>query len=76
MTARAFGAYSIAKPAPPPPTTSVAAITKNSAEGVIGEEFDSHLSKRSFLFPSEPFQHRRLPLSIQYLACNTVEKLA
>lgn len=45
----AFGAYSLANPTPPPPTTFIAALTKNSAEAVVGEEFDSHLSKRSLL---------------------------
>lgn len=43
----AFGAYSIANPTPPPPTTLVAALKRNSAEAVIGEEFDSHLNKRT-----------------------------
>jgi putative salt-induced outer membrane protein len=45
----AFGAYSIANPTPPPATMNIAALTQNSAEGVIGEEFDSHLSKRTTL---------------------------
>lgn len=45
----AFGAYSIANPTPPPPLTFIPAVTKNSAEAIIGEEFDSHLSKRSTL---------------------------
>lgn len=45
----AFGAYSYANPAPPPALISVAAATQNSAEAVVGEEFDSHLSKRTML---------------------------
>jgi len=45
----AFGAYSYTNPAPPPALIAVAAYTQNSAEGVIGEEFDSHLSKRTLL---------------------------
>lgn len=44
-----FGAYSLTNPTPPPPTTPVAAITQNSAEALIGQEFDSKLSKRSTL---------------------------
>ncbi len=45
----AFGAYSYTNPAPPPALLDVAAVTQNSAEAVIGEEFDSHLSKRTML---------------------------
>lgn len=45
----AFGAYSYANPVPPPATIAVAAVTQNSAEAVIGQEFDSHLSKRTML---------------------------
>jgi putative salt-induced outer membrane protein len=45
----AFGAYSYANPTPPPALLDVAAITQNSAEVVLGEEFDSHLSKRTLL---------------------------
>jgi putative salt-induced outer membrane protein len=45
----AFGAYSYTNPTPPPALLDVAAITQNSAEAVIGEEFDSHLSKRTTL---------------------------
>ncbi len=45
----AFGAYSYANPTPPPALIDVAAVTQNSAEAVIGEEFDSHLSKRTML---------------------------
>lgn len=44
-----FGAYVLTNPTPPPPTTPVAAMTQDSAEGLIGEEFDSKLSKRSTL---------------------------
>lgn len=43
----AFGGYSYINPTPPPPLNTVAAYDLNSGEGVIGEEFDSHLSKRS-----------------------------
>lgn len=43
----AFGAYTITNPAPPPPLTSVAAITEDSGEGLVGEEYDSKLSKRT-----------------------------
>jgi len=42
-----FSSYFITNPTPPPPLTFVPAITQNSAEAVVGEEFDSHLSKRS-----------------------------
>jgi len=45
----AFGAYTIANSAPPPPLLDIAASTQNSAEAVVGEEFDSHLSKRTLL---------------------------
>ena len=45
----AFSSYFITNPAPPPPLTFVPAITQNSAEALVGEEFDSHLSKRSTL---------------------------
>jgi len=44
-----FGAYSYANPTPPPALTDVAAITQNSAEAIFGEEFDSHLSKRTLV---------------------------
>src|ERR1700741_4627321 len=43
----AFGSYTTANPAPPPATIFVPAATQNSAEALVGEEFDSHLSKRS-----------------------------
>ena len=42
-----FSSYVLTNPTPPPPATTVAAITKNSAEALIGEEFDSKFSKRS-----------------------------
>jgi putative salt-induced outer membrane protein YdiY len=45
----AFSSYFIANPAPPPPLTFIPAIVQNSAEALVGEEFDSHLSKRSTL---------------------------
>lgn len=45
----AFGAYSYANPAPPPVLIDVAASSQGSAEAVIGETFNSHLSKRSLL---------------------------
>jgi putative salt-induced outer membrane protein YdiY len=41
-----FGSYSYVNTAPPPPTFSVVAYSLNSAEGVVGEEFDAHVSKR------------------------------
>jgi len=44
-----FGAYTLTNPTPPPATTPVAAATKNSAEVVIGEEFDKKFAKRSTL---------------------------
>jgi putative salt-induced outer membrane protein YdiY len=45
----AFNSYSYTNPAPPPPLLFVAAYNQNSAEGVVGEEFDSHLSSRTML---------------------------
>lgn len=45
----AFGSYSYTNPAPPPPLLFVAAYNQNSAEAVVGEEFDSHLSSRTML---------------------------
>jgi putative salt-induced outer membrane protein YdiY len=45
----AFSSYSITNPAPPPPLTFIPAIVQNSAEALVGEEFDSQLSKRSIL---------------------------
>jgi putative salt-induced outer membrane protein len=44
-----FGLYSYTNPAPPPATLTVLASDMNSAEAVVGEEFDAHLSKRSML---------------------------
>ena len=44
-----FGSYTIINPTPPPPLTTVAAFDQNSAEAVVGEEFDSHLSKRTMV---------------------------
>jgi len=44
-----FSSYFISNPAPPPPLTFVPSIVKNSAEALVGEEFASHLSKRSTL---------------------------
>jgi putative salt-induced outer membrane protein YdiY len=43
-----FGSYSYLNPAPPPPIIDVASYTLSSAEAVVGEEFDSHLSKRAY----------------------------
>lgn len=45
----AFGSYTYANPTPPPVLTPVSAYNLNSAEAVVGEEYDSHLSKRSML---------------------------
>ena len=45
----AFSSYFITNPAPPPPLTLIPALVQNSAEALVGEEFDSHLSKRSTL---------------------------
>jgi putative salt-induced outer membrane protein len=44
-----FGIYSYTNPAPPPAALTVLASDMNSAEAVVGEEFDTHLSKRSTL---------------------------
>jgi hypothetical protein len=44
-----FSAYTITNPTPPPPLTAVPALTKNSAEIMVGEEFDSKLNKRGLL---------------------------
>jgi len=44
-----FGTYTLTNPAPPPPLTTVPALVQNSAEAVLGEEFDSKLSKRTTL---------------------------
>jgi putative salt-induced outer membrane protein len=45
----AFGAYSYTNSATPPQVINVNTTTLNSAAAVFGEEFDSHLSKRSLL---------------------------
>jgi putative salt-induced outer membrane protein len=44
-----FSTYSYTNPAPPPPTLTVLGYSLNSAEAVVGEEFDMHISKRSLL---------------------------
>jgi putative salt-induced outer membrane protein len=44
-----FGSYSYVNTAPPPPIFSVASYTLNSAEAVVGEEFDTKMSKRMTL---------------------------
>jgi putative salt-induced outer membrane protein len=44
-----FGSYPITNPAPPPPLITIPSKVANSAEVVIGEEFDTKLSKRSSL---------------------------
>ncbi len=44
-----FGSYSYVNPLPPPPTLSVESYTLNSAEAVVGEEFDTKMSKRMTL---------------------------
>jgi putative salt-induced outer membrane protein YdiY len=45
----AFSTYTFTNPAPPPPLVAVAGYDQNSAEIVVGEEFDSHFSKRTTL---------------------------
>jgi putative salt-induced outer membrane protein len=42
-----FSSYIYTNPTPPPPLLAVAAYYQNSAEAVVGEEFDSHISKRT-----------------------------
>ncbi len=44
-----FGSYSIANPAPPPIFTTIPSSAQNSAEALVGEEFDTKLNKRSSL---------------------------
>jgi putative salt-induced outer membrane protein YdiY len=44
-----FGSYSLVNAAPPPPIILIPASVQNSAEAVIGEEFDAKLNKRSTL---------------------------
>jgi putative salt-induced outer membrane protein len=43
----AFSSYSYTNPTPPPPVLPVAAYYMNSAEALVGEEFDSNISKRT-----------------------------
>jgi len=42
-----FGTYTLTNPTPPPTLTTVPSSVQNSAEAVIGEEFDSKLSKKA-----------------------------
>jgi len=42
-----FGTYTLTNPTPPPPLTTIAASIQNSAEAIVGEEFDSKLNKRT-----------------------------
>ena len=44
-----FGSYSIANPAPPTIFTTIPSSAQNSAEALVGEEFDTKLNKRSSL---------------------------
>ena len=44
-----FGAYALTNATPPPPTIPVAAVTKNSLEVLIGQEFDKKFGKKSVL---------------------------
>ncbi|HEV2101161.1 MAG TPA: DUF481 domain-containing protein [Candidatus Acidoferrum sp.] len=44
-----FGAYNTTNPAPPPVLLLVPSSVQNSAEAVLGEEFDTKLSKRTAL---------------------------
>ncbi|HET7105440.1 MAG TPA: DUF481 domain-containing protein [Candidatus Acidoferrum sp.] len=44
-----FGAYNTANPTPPPVLLLVPSSVQNSAEAVLGEEFDTKLSKRTSL---------------------------
>jgi Protein of unknown function, DUF481 len=44
-----FSAYTITNPTPPPPLVALAGYNQNSAEVIVGEEFDSHLTKRTML---------------------------
>jgi hypothetical protein len=44
-----FGAYQLTNPTPPPDTIPEVAINKNSAEFLVGEEFDSKFTKKSTL---------------------------
>ncbi len=42
-----FGSFQVANPTPPPAFNVIPSSVQNSAEAVIGEEFDKKLSKRS-----------------------------
>lgn len=42
-----FGAYNVANPTPPPVLLLVPSSVQNSAEAVVGEEYDTKLSKRT-----------------------------
>jgi len=42
-----FGSYDLVNPTPPPPVTTIAAYHMNSAEALVGEEFDKTLNKRT-----------------------------
>jgi putative salt-induced outer membrane protein len=42
-----FGGYALINTAPPPPLLAFSGYQKNSAEILVGEEFDAHLSKRT-----------------------------
>jgi putative salt-induced outer membrane protein YdiY len=44
-----FGAYNTTNPAPPPALLVVPSSVQNSAEAVVGEEFDAKLTKRTAL---------------------------
>ena len=44
-----FGSYQIVNPTPPPAFSVIPALVQNSAEALIGEEFDKKLSRRSTL---------------------------
>jgi Protein of unknown function, DUF481 len=44
-----FGAYNLTNPAPPPVLLLVPSLIQNSAEAVLGQEFDTELSKHTSL---------------------------
>ncbi len=44
-----FGSYLVTNPAPPPVFNTIPSSVQNSAEALIGEEFDAKLNKRSSL---------------------------
>lgn len=48
-----YSAYTVANPAPPPDTTPVAALTRKTAEAVLGQSLDKKLNQRMTL--SEQF---------------------